>query len=270
MKTQGVLRNCGALVSLACAVAGCSQSAPTSPAPSQGAGESKPQAKGVDKEVRMAKAEAPVPPSAPAPMEMEPAAAQPTEPQVVADRPELGKLPTAKASIPFGETPDAELTMPRVSLTEGHAKICQVRVGDAFPDLALADLSGQAQSLSKLLGPKLTVVVFWNGTKPTARQQLADLEPEVAARFSSEGVAVVGVNAGDEPQLAKELAEQAGAGFTILSDREGATLKQVAPGRVPCTYLVDATGKVLWFDIEYSRTTRRELVEAIRYTLAHR
>ena len=269
MTTNGFSKNCATLALLASAVAGCGRSAPTPQASSQQAAESKPQANVVDKEVRMAKAEAPLLPAAPAPAETEPAA-QADPPQVVADRQETGKLPTAKASIPYGETPEAELTMPRVSLSEGHAKICQVRVGDAFPDLTLADLLGQTHSLSKLLGPKLTVVMFWSGTKPTARQQLADLEPEVAARFSAEGVAVVGVNAGDEPQLAKELAEQAGAAFTILSDRDGATLKQVAPGRIPCTYLVDAAGKVLWFDIEYSRTTRRELVEAIRYTLAHR
>ena len=268
MTTNGYSKNCATLVLLACTVAGCSQSAPTPAASTQQAAGSKLQANVVDKEVHMAKAEAPLLPTASA-LETEPAALA-DQPQLVADHEETSKLPTAKAWIPFGETPDVELTMPRVSLTEGHAKICQVRVGDAFPDLTLADLSGQTHSLSKLLGPKLTVVMFWSGTKPTARQQLADLEPEVAARFSSEGVAVVGVNAGDEPQLAKELAEQAGAAFTILSDRDGATLKQVAPGRIPCTYLVDAAGKVLWFDIEYSRTTRRELVEAIRYTLAGR
>jgi hypothetical protein len=31
--------------------------------------------------------------------------------------------------------------------------------------------------------------------------------------------------------------------------------------------LIDAAGKILWFDIEYSRTTRRDLVGAIQATL---
>jgi hypothetical protein len=55
----------------------------------------------------------------------------------------------------------------------------------------------------------------------------------------------------------------------VLCDPEQSLLARVAPGKVPATYLLDAAGKVLWFDIEYSRSTRRELAEAIRYTLAH-
>jgi peroxiredoxin len=157
-----------------------------------------------------------------------------------------------------------------VSLTEAHAKACRVHVGDTFPDLELADLSGGSQKITSLQGPKLTVVVFWNGKKSSARQQLSDLTPEVSARFSSQGVAVVGVNSGDDPQLAKELTEQAHTDFTVLWDRDGAALEQVAPSKVPATYLLDSSGKVLWFDIEYSRTTRRELVDAIRFVLAGR
>jgi hypothetical protein len=36
---------------------------------------------------------------------------------------------------------------------------------------------------------------------------------------------------------------------------------------LPRTYLLDSSGKILWFDLEYSRSTRRELNQAIRYVL---
>jgi peroxiredoxin len=91
----------------------------------------------------------------------------------------------------------------------------------------------------------------------------------VLNRFSGNGVAVVGVNTGDDPQAARELIKLAGARFPNLSDRQGEAFKQVATTKVPRTYLVDASGKILWFDLEYSRTTRRELLQAIRYTLTH-
>jgi hypothetical protein len=32
---------------------------------------------------------------------------------------------------------------------------------------------------------------------------------------------------------------------------------------MPRTYLLDPTGKILWFDVEYSRSTRRDLSEAL-------
>ena len=172
--------------------------------------------------------------------------------------------------IPFGEVPDAQLKMPLVGLTEAHAQSCRVKVGDSFPEAELKNLANESQSLAGLRGPKLTVVVFWNGKKASAREQLADLEPAILARFATSGLAVVGVNTGDDPVLAGELAQQAGASYPVLCDPEAVLLAQVAPGKVPATYLLDADGKILWFDIEYSRTTRRELVEAIRYTLAQR
>ncbi len=36
---------------------------------------------------------------------------------------------------------------------------------------------------------------------------------------------------------------------------------------MPRTYLVDSQGKILWFDMEYSRSTRRDLRDAIRVVL---
>ena len=159
--------------------------------------------------------------------------------------------------------------MPQVSLTHGLAETCRVQVGDNLPDLQLDDLEGHQQSLAKLYGAKLTVVLFWNGTKPTALDELRDLGPDVLNRFSGNGVAVVGVNTLDNPQSARELVGQAGARYPNLSDPQGEAFKQVATTKVPRTFLVDAQGKILWFDLEYSRSTRRELVQAIRYRLTH-
>ncbi|HEV3138773.1 MAG TPA: TlpA disulfide reductase family protein, partial [Pirellulales bacterium] len=142
-------------------------------------------------------------------------------------------------------------------------------VGGSLPDLQLADSEGASQSLGKLMGPKLTVVVFWNGAQPSAMQELIDLGSDVADRFSGHGVAVVGINVGDDPQLARALAKSANARFPILDDPDGAAFGQIATKKIPRTYLVDATGKIVWLDIEYSRTTRRELSQAIRYLLSH-
>lgn len=255
------------------AACGCTQSGPPEAANPQPAAtdsaeksvaEDKPQA--VDRDVRPATAEVKIESVA------EPAAKpeQPVE-DGSGDNPstEPAKLTDVKALVPFGEVADADLKMPLVSMTHAHAEACPVKVGDQFPEVELKDLSDQAQPLTKLRGQKMTVVVFWNGKKANAREQLADLEPAILARFGTSGVGVVGVNSGDDPQLAGELAKQAGASFPVMSDPHGALLAQVAPGKVPATYLLDGTGKVLWFDIEYSRSTRRELVEAIRYTLAH-
>jgi peroxiredoxin len=134
----------------------------------------------------------------------------------------------------------------------------------------LADLKGQRRTLGDLLGKKLTVIAFWNAKQPTALDELADLEPKFGQRFSPDGVSVVGINSGDDPKLAAELADHARCSFVNLSDADSKALAEVGAPKTPRTYLLDASGKILWFDIEYSRTTRRELAQAIRFALAQR
>lgn len=258
------------LVALALVIAGCSQNSPPQDRAAQSAstraksssGESQvsDQAEASDDSaVKVASAESTVQPKSASAEHLDTA-----EPQAPA------KLPSAKAPLPLDNVDVADLEMPKVSLTEQHAATCKVGVGDAFPDLQLSDLRGDKQSLATLLGDKLTLVVFWNGTQPTALEELSDLARYHQPRFGDEGLSIVAVNTGDNPRLVDELAHQAGASFPVLSDADGAAYKQVATANIPRTYLLDPAGQVLWFDLEYSPTTRRDMVQAIRYSLAHR
>jgi peroxiredoxin len=169
--------------------------------------------------------------------------------------------------LPLEEAVDSGQAMPQVVLTEDHAKTCLVRVGDAFPKLELPNLQGQPQEFGNLVGDKLTIVVFWNAMLPTAIEELSDLQSRFLAEFGGSGVAVVGVNVQDDPKLAAELAAQTGARFPQLSDRDGTAFARLATRKLPRTYLIDASGKILWFDLEYSRTTRQQLLSALRFAL---
>jgi peroxiredoxin len=227
-----------------------------------------------DSQVRTASAEKPLPPKAAEPTAAEPApdepAANPAENAAPSGEPQ--PLPTAEANqpaiVPVDEIPDAELKMPGVHLSKAHADLCRVVVGQEFPKFEVADDMGQPRALAGLLGKRMTVVAFWNSTRPTACAELHDLGPEILARFGSQGVNVVAINSGDDATRAAEAAQHAQTSLPLLLDIDGKSLAQVVAGRVPCTYLLDADGRVLWFDIEYSRTTRRDLAQAIRFALA--
>ncbi len=159
--------------------------------------------------------------------------------------------------------------MPSVVMSQAHSELARIRVGDALPDFELPDLDGKQRRLGQMLGAKLTVVAFWGSRSRSSLEELADLQPEVVKRFGGYGVAVVGIDEGDEPQPVRALAKDCGATYPLLVDRDRATLKSIGPPRPPVTYLIDSSRTVLWFDIEYSNTTRRDLQQAIRYTLAH-
>jgi peroxiredoxin len=141
-----------------------------------------------------------------------------------------------------------------------------------MPEADLTDLGGQEQPLAEGYGEKLTVVFFWTRgdtefSAMAASQALEDLQLDVFEPYSEKGVQVVAVNEGDTVEDVKATVEEAGAKFTLLVDPEGALMAKVATEKLPRPYLLDAEGKILWFDLEFSRTTRDSLLQAIEVAL---
>ncbi len=208
----------------------------------------------------------------PAPMrddQVKPATAVAPLPDVTEPSAEPDTLPAGpETPLPLEAAIDSGQSMPRVFFTEQHANTCRVFVGDQFPGLELADLDGQSRNFGDLLGERLTIVAFWNSKLPTSVEELAGLQSRFLSEFGDQGVSIVAVNVGDEPVVAKELAKQSGATYPQLADPDRQAFAKVATEKLPRTYLLDASGKILWFDIEYSRTTRQQLLSAIRYCLA--
>jgi peroxiredoxin len=195
---------------------------------------------------------APAEPTPPA----EPVATSPIE-----DPPVIG---TPQEAFNFPRPP---LEMPKVLLTEAEQASSLVKVGDTMPPVELPDMQSAKKTLSSLYGKKLTVVVFWNSRNPYAVEELGDLGPMIAARFGPFGVNVVGINEGDLEAAARNAITSSGARFPNLFDTDGKAFDKVATGELPRTYLLDAAGKILWFDLEYSRSTRRDLKHAVQFSL---
>lgn len=160
--------------------------------------------------------------------------------------------------------------IPQVVLSDQHTALCKLQVGDSMPDMRLPDLEDQEQHLHGFFGENLTVVLFWNGDQGMARTELADLQFDVAQPYVDLGVQVVGVAVRESAASAKEHLATVKATFPNLIDVDGAAFEQVGSGKLPRTYLLDEQGHILWFDIEYSRSTRRELFKAIRLVIANR
>jgi peroxiredoxin len=158
--------------------------------------------------------------------------------------------------------------VPVVEMTKGHADSCLVKVGDQLPAGQLPDLAGKAQDLSKLFGDKLTVVVFFREGQDASLTELSDLAVGVASPLSRRGVKVVGVCERGAAATAAAICKQAGVSFPVLLDADGAYFGRLATGKMPRTYLLDNTGKILWFDIDYTRDTRHDLREALRALVA--
>jgi hypothetical protein len=128
----------------------------------------------------------------------------------------------------------------------------------------LADINGDKQDLAKRLGERGTILLFWSPDSRASVEEFRELAIKVASPLHVAGIRVVSVCKRATAEMAKGIAGQAGASFTVLLDEDGAALSHVATSMLPRTYLLDQSGKILWFDIEYSHAMWRDLREALR------
>jgi peroxiredoxin len=154
--------------------------------------------------------------------------------------------------------------IPAVLLSKQDAALCRVRAGDPMPAIALPQIGGGETKLTELYGKKATVVVFWKSDRRMTLQQLSDIGPDIIQPFGQKGVAVVGIAVKESQDSAEAALKRANANFRNLLDADGKAFAEVGSQKLPRTYLLDASGKIVWFDIEYSLATRRELQQALR------
>ena len=171
------------------------------------------------------------------------------------------------------EPPPPPPTIPKVVMSNELRATCLVGVDDTIPETELADLDGKMSGLGSLYDSKLTVLCFWTiGTSPrsqlVAGAVLQDLMKDVVGPFGEQGVRVVAINVGDPVEDVKKYVADAEATFPNLLDPQGEYYAKIATERkMPRTFLLDVQGKVLWFDLEYSNTARRNLVQGIEVAL---
>ncbi|MBX7167035.1 MAG: redoxin domain-containing protein [Pirellulales bacterium] len=175
--------------------------------------------------------------------------------------------PSTTPTVPAVTLVEEVTAMPAVEMTEAQAATCVVKVGDTFPQISAATFSGEAKQLAELLGPRLTVVAFWNASNPYAVWELKRVGELIAMPLTDAGVSVVAINCGDPAELAQQTAAASPEKVVQLIDPQRAAFAQVATARLPRVYLLDASGKVLWFDLEYSQETERSLMQAVHFAL---
>ena len=178
-------------------------------------------------------------------------------------------LDAPDASRKSARTPDAakKKEIPKVDLGKQLEATCLVAVGNPMPEGELPDLDGKAVPLRSLFGAKATVILFWSSENSYAKQALRKLEGDLLEPFGDKGVRAIGINEKEQPDAARKAVEAAGAKFPNLLDADGAYFATVATKQLPRVYLLDASGEIRWFDVEYSGITRDSLREAIEALL---
>lgn len=153
--------------------------------------------------------------------------------------------------------------IPRVLLSGGHAKLCKLLVGEAFPALNLPLLGGKETAFESLRGKQATVVLFWHPDRWMARTALIDMQRDIASKFDAKQVAVIGIAVQQPAGAVQAALNKAQATFPQLLDSSGEAFATVGINTLPRLYVLGSAGTVVWFDIEYSEGTRRELGQTL-------
>ena len=149
--------------------------------------------------------------------------------------------------------------IPSVKLSTGHAKLCKVSVGDLFPAITLPVHEGKESDLQSLRGKKATIVLFWHPDRWMARTALGDLQRDIASKVDAKQVAVVGIAVHQDSSSVRTLLDGLKVTYPQLLDTKGKAFSSVGSAGLPRIYILNPAGKIVWFDIEYSEGTRREI-----------
>jgi peroxiredoxin len=173
------------------------------------------------------------------------------------------------------KTPPPPLTIPKVGLSDALRATCLVNVGDIMPDGELLTADGGKVSLESQYGEKYIVVFLWseggsNYTRLAADAALRDLQGDLAGPYAGKGVKVIGINVGDRPAAVRQELVKAGVKLSCFFDPDKAFFGKMAKSMLPRVYLLDESGKIIWFDTEYTQSTRRNLMQAVKVVLGEK
>ncbi len=123
-----------------------------------------------------------------------------------------------------------------------------LRVGNAVPDFAFADLDGKAHKFSEFRG-KYVLLDFWGTWCPNCGKELPDLE-KAYQQFRARNFVILGMGDDKDPQKARKVLAAAGVTYPQSSGETGYDLvhNRFGVSAFPSKALVNPEGKIIALD----------------------
>ena len=113
-------------------------------------------------------------------------------------------------------------------------------VGQPAPDFALPDLQGNLVRLSDLRG-KTIVLNAWATWCTPCRREFPELV-DLYERNKDRGLVVIGLNLREAPQNVRKFADDFGAKYPIIIDKDGSVIGRYRLLGLPSTWFIDEDG----------------------------
>jgi cytochrome c biogenesis protein CcmG/thiol:disulfide interchange protein DsbE len=118
-----------------------------------------------------------------------------------------------------------------------------VVVGDTAPDFSITADNGRTLSPTSF-GGKLLVLNFWATWCPPCIEELPSLN-QFQRRFANSGVVVLGISIDKDEKAYRDFLTRARVSFLTARDPDNKINVEYGTLKVPETYIIDSSGKVL-------------------------
>src|SRR5713101_1521536 len=118
-----------------------------------------------------------------------------------------------------------------------------VVVGDTAPDFSITADNGRTLSPTSF-GGKLLVLNFWATWCPPCIEELPSLN-QFQRRFANSGVVVLGISIDKDEKAYRDFLTRARVSFLTARDADNKINVEYGTLKVPETYIIDSSGKVL-------------------------
>ncbi|HEV3182315.1 MAG TPA: TlpA disulfide reductase family protein [Steroidobacteraceae bacterium] len=130
------------------------------------------------------------------------------------------------------------------------------------PAFTLAARSGQDVSLAQYRG-QVVMINFWASWCGPCRQEMPLLE-SIYRKYNKMGFTLLGVNVEPNSNTANEWLRATPVSFPILYDRDSKVSKLYDVGGMPCTVIIDRSGKLRVLHRGYKPGDENEYLDSIR------
>lgn len=125
-----------------------------------------------------------------------------------------------------------------------------VKVGDNVPSFTAMRFGGGSVNIDDLKG-KVVLVNFWATWCPSCIQELNAVQKDLLDKLSGQDFIFLPISRQDTPEKIASFLEAKGHKFPVYMDPEREIYSMFATKYIPRNYLVDKTGKVVYFDKGY-------------------
>lgn len=130
-------------------------------------------------------------------------------------------------------------------------------VGDIAPDFQLVRQDGSQVSPQELRGQP-AVLVFWTAWCPSCKEEAPHIN-ELAAKYESQGVRVVGINIQDSPARLIGGIKDFGIKYAVASDADASVARRYKVVGTPTVVFLDKQGVVKYFGNELPKDYAAQL-----------